>query len=63
MKDQFIENMIRATIDNGGMTEREKDFFKAKARKLWESSKLTDEEVNNIFYIINHIVKTLKEVA
>lgn len=61
MKDNFVTNMIKATIDNGGMSEQEKAFFKAKARKMWEQGKLNDKEVNAIYVIIDLINK--KEVA
>lgn len=55
MKNNFVENMVKATINNGGMTEQEKTFFRAKARKMWEIGRLTDEEVNSIYWIINFI--------
>lgn len=55
MKNNFVENMVKATINNGGMTEQEKIFFRAKARKMWEIGRLTDEEVNSIYWIINFI--------
>jgi len=61
MKDKFVTIMINNTIGNGGMTEKEKDFYRREAMKAWKANKLTVEEVSGIFTIID-MVNTL-EVA